>query len=457
MTPRTRALARAALEISAGALLLMLPALANGYPFVFPDTGTYVRHVLERLAVADRPPYYSILILPLHATVSLWPIAFAQAWAAAGSIRVAGRLIGPELRGLRYLAVIAALAALTSLPWHAGQIVPDVLSGLLPLWVFSLTYGWERLDRVQRALWLAVIAGAGATHQSHLPLLVALFAAAAGVRLAQGYGARDAGRIAALGAGAAALVAVAFGVYGLALVGRVTLSPHGSVFLLARWLADGPALEYLAETCPASSNPFCAERERLDGDVDRFLWKEDGAVQRLTAEIGAERTRSAAAEIVSGTLATRPGGVARAAAENTLRQLTRFGTLDTKCPPGCGPDTSLGIAVRRYFPREYERMRQSRQLRGAWPIDAIRRVHGAVVVLSALLAAFTVARALRRRDSLLVGFAALALATLLANAFVTGALSGPFDRYQSRVIWLVPLTALFGLARELTHSRAASP
>jgi hypothetical protein len=46
------------------------------------------------------------------------------------------------------------------------------------------------------------------------------------------------------------------------------------------------------------------------------------------------------------------------------------------------------------------------------------------------------------------------LAALLLNAFVCGALSGPYARYQARIVWLVPLLAL-GLVLRVRKSRAA--
>ena len=41
----------------------------------------------------------------------------------------------------------------------------------------------------------------------------------------------------------------------------------------------------------------------------------------------------------------------------------------------------------------------------------------------------------------LAGLAAVIFFTIIANAFVTGVLSEVDDRYQSRVIWLLPLLA----------------
>ena len=450
-------LARTALEIFVGGVILLIPALLNGYPFVYPDTGTYILQAVERVGAPDRPPYYSLLILPLHLTVSLWPVALAQCCTVAGSIRLSAWVVGAELSGPPYLCAVAAITALSSLPWHASQIVPDVFTSLIALWIFALVYAWERLSRPQRALLAFATAGATATHQSHLPLAAAIFAAAAGVRLLQGFGPRDAGRVVVVGALVVGLAAAALLTYSVALVGRFTLSPQGSVFLLARMVADGSAVEYLAETCPGSGNPFCGELDRIDGDHSDFLWNADAPVARLNVRIGPEATRRAAAEVVSGVLATRPREVARATAMNILRTLVSFGALDTLCPPGCIVGSTVDVTIKKYFPREYPHMRGSLQMRGVWPIHAIRVVHAGALLLSALAGGFALARAWRRGDSPFLGLGALVLTTLLANAVVAGALVGPYDRFQSRVIWLVPLTAILGVASLGVRQRPRAP
>jgi hypothetical protein len=43
--------------------------------------------------------------------------------------------------------------------------------------------------------------------------------------------------------------------------------------------------------------------------------------------------------------------------------------------------------------------------------------------------------------SRLLGLAAVVVFVVFANAFVTGVLSGVYERYQGRVVWLVPLLA----------------
>jgi cyanate permease len=59
--------------------------------------------------------------------------------------------------------------------------------------------------------------------------------------------------------------------------------------------------------------------------------------------------------------------------------------------------------------------------------------------------------ALRRRDPM-AGFLVAVLTALLAGAAITGGLSTPHDRYQSRLMWLPPCIGILAIARR--RSRA---
>ena len=50
-----------------------------------------------------------------------------------------------------------------------------------------------------------------------------------------------------------------------------------------------------------------------------------------------------------------------------------------------------------------------------------------------------------RRQAAVGGLYAAVIAALCANAFVAGALSGVYDRYQSRFIWLAPFALMLML------------
>jgi len=46
---------------------------------------------------------------------------------------------------------------------------------------------------------------------------------------------------------------------------------------------------------------------------------------------------------------------------------------------------------------------------------------------------------------------------IIANAFVTGVFANVEDRYQSRVIWLLPLLAMLFALEWLDHRRSMQP
>src|SRR5476651_540210 len=59
-------------------LCLIWPALWNGYPIVFADTGTYLSQAMHGYLGWDRPAFYSLLIYPLHLGLTTWPVIVMQ-------------------------------------------------------------------------------------------------------------------------------------------------------------------------------------------------------------------------------------------------------------------------------------------------------------------------------------------------------------------------------------------
>jgi hypothetical protein len=72
-------------------------------------------------------------------------------------------------------------------------------------------------------------------------------------------------------------------------------------------------------------------------------------------------------------------------------------------------------------------------------------LHRAVALISVAICCVLVPVALHRRHRV-AGFLVLVLLALPINALITGGLSGPHDRYQSRVMWLPPLLAALAIA-----------
>jgi hypothetical protein len=501
--------------VPAAAALLLWPALWNGYPIVFADTGTYLSQAIHRYAGWDRPVFYSLFMLPLHATVTVWPVVAAQALLTAAALRFACRIVAPSLSGRAFVILAAGLAAFTSLPWLVSELMPDLFTPLTVLAIALLASG--RLSRPESWVLLPLTAFMISTQQSSVPLALALGAAGAAGRFLRsrnrhgqhvtlsvmagsgpigvstrwgeeeclsrpsssaltrgsvpapeaarilGSHARDGrcprmagrwpelagkwpGTISALVSPALALLALCS--VNLAAHGRFAMSPYGNIFLLARVIYDGPGLDALRRDCPASGWRLCPYRDQLPPTSDGFLWTPDSPLNRAG---GPKVVSAEASAIIAAGIRAEPAKQALAAANNMIEQLRRFESGDglTPWPAQVTP------WIERDFPaEEAARYAAARQQRGAlqipeWLVAANRAVSLAGVAACLMLLPVAI-----RRRSVSAGMLAIVLLALPVGAAITGALSGPHDRYQARIMWLPAFAAALSLISLRTTARA---
>ncbi len=422
--------------VAGGALLLAWPAFLNGYPLLFSDTGAFLHQTLGPLMIWDKPWVYGPLIHLFHWRWSLWLPLLAQCLALSHLLWLAQRAVANRATPARHAGLVAGVALLTAAPWSAALLMPDILAPVAVLSLFLLAFARDVLGPREAAWVYALAALAIAAHLSHLPVAAALVALA--VVLARR--ARPALRAAAPLA-AAVLVLLYTNSVGH---GRASLSPHGGTFLLARLVANGSAARTVAARCPGSGWYLCAWAGRLPADSDEFLWRPDSPVNRDAGGaprfLGGALLSAEAGEIVAETLRRKPGRVAADALRDAAVQLVAVAVGDTL------PREALGATLRERiaggFPaREVAAFDGSAQARGLLPGRAapFLATHAPVLVLGAGLLAWCLRREWRAPRRLRFGLCVLA--GVAANAFATGALSGPHDRYGARVAWLVPFAA----------------
>ncbi|RAI60044.1 hypothetical protein DOO78_06380 [Roseicella frigidaeris] len=343
-----------------------------------------------------------------------------------------------------HLLLCAGLAAATAAPWFAAFLMPDWLAPALVLALFLLGFAADRLGRGERLALGLLATQAAAAHLSHLPLAAALILLMLAVRRAW----RPALACALPLLAALALLLAT----NLAVHGRFGISPYGAVFALARLVADGPAARTIAARCPEAGWHLCRWAGRLPGDADVVLWAPDGPVSPPRSD-GPERfgpiaLAPEAGVILRETLRREPLGVLRAAARNTLRQLGLARVGDT-----LGPENLAGTVGRElalgFPPAEAARFAASLQARGVLRQASapVLLLHPAALLLGAAGALLAWGWAARAGDGRRLGLVLCVLVGITANAAATGALSGPHDRYQARIAWLLPLAALLAWPR----------
>ena len=327
---------------------------------------------------------------------------------------------------------VALLASCTALPWIAGQLMADIFT---PILVLSLWLVVEdvALPRATRIGLLALIALCVTVHLTHLPLGLALLAAAwlwlrmRGVRQLQR-------RI--LAPAVALLVGLAaIGGWNTARAGHFTLASGSDTFVLGHLVDTGIASRMLDAHCPERDYMLCPYRARLPMSTDELLWvdKLDIAPWEHPAAVSGEVSR-----LLRDSLREVPLLHARVALVSTLRVLGRFATGE-----GLDSDASDVIAARmaKVAPADVSAFLSSRQQRDAIDVSKLRFLHTPIgwALIACALLSLTRLFQLKDADSAELRFLGFVALAWLLNAVLSANLSGIYDRYESRLLWLFGL------------------
>src|SRR5581483_8490703 len=128
--------------IGAAAIPVMLlgPALWNGYPLLQSDTGGYLARWYEGYLVPSRSTVFG-LYLHFGEASGFWINIAIQALATLWLLQLTLRVFG-LLRPMRLLAVSVVLILTTALPWLVSMLLTDIFAGLSVLSLFILVvYG----------------------------------------------------------------------------------------------------------------------------------------------------------------------------------------------------------------------------------------------------------------------------------------------------------------------------
>jgi hypothetical protein len=447
-----------AAAVFAGALMMAWPALYNRYPLLYPDSMTYIadgRLVGRALFLHKLSDYYgfrsfiySLGILPFHWDITLWPVVAFQALITAFVIWLVVRSTLPAQTVMWYLAICALLSLLTSASWFASEIMPDILGPLLYLCIFLLVYARDTLSRFER--WAVIlIAWWGVTsHATHFLLAAGLciFLALLWVlrRKLTHISLRAIGEVTIIVLLAAA-AQVALHSY---LYGRPSLNGDRPPFLIARVISDGPGRWYLEKHCDEVKFAVCDYVHELPEESDEFFWG-DNAIWQTASEDSQKRMQQEEIPFVLAVFRAYPRAQISKSIGNFWEQLTTFGfELDANAWMLKEFDDALPRGKAGYL--------QSRQARDAIPFDFLIVVQYCAVIASLAVIALFIPYMWRNRSARLLGLGMLIVITVLANAFVTGAMSTVEDRYQSRVVWLLPLFAAIMMTDWLSRKRKVS-
>lgn len=440
---RTRTLSRlwnarlAAAEGEALALvllapLLLLPAIWNRFPIIYYDTGAYLFEGLTGRFIPERAAVYSLFLRYAGATTSLWIIAVLQAALSAFLITQCARAVAPKISWRTLLLIALALAIGTSLPWYTGEIEPDCFTALVALSMFLLAFRARALGLWRGVAVAAIAAFSIAVHPSHFVLAGFLFVALVALRFTAF---KPRLVVPAILCMSGLALAVGGNFY---FTRQIFISRAGAPFVFARMLQDGIVMRLLDETCPQSGYRFCAYKDALPPRADAYLWTPHSPFFALGHFQG---TAAESARIVRDAIVRYPLMQLRTAAADSVAQFVRFGT-------GEGMESQqwvLAPVFAHLIPRQSPAYLAARQQHGEFHFGLIRKFQNAIGFLALIGLGGLLVWTIRRRDFAAAALPAFVLLALASNAIICGVLSGPHDRYQSRLMWLAPFAVMLSL------------
>jgi len=465
--------------VSVSLLLICLwPALYNGQPLFYADTSTYIRgadagfsrlthrvtvwssqdtspedaraeaiasrrrkslnSVADKAVFAGRSIYYGGLLYLADMTGRLWPAGLVQAAAVLLAIALTLRTLS-SFTWPRFFFISLVLATLTPVAFFASYLMPDIFAAVTILACASLltlrasTPLWETIT------WVVLLSAALLFHDSHIviALVLLVFAVLWTVLSRRPIPWTGVSGIAvALALAFAGEALFSFGVSKL-----VGAPPVRIPFLMARMIADGPGYRYLVRNCPGSQLTVCQFLNRLpQATSEDFLWSTEPD-KGVFAVADAWTRRKLADEqfrFVRATVAFDPFGELAAVVHDTWSQFCQFdmGEFNFTAPQR--------VFLAAHIPEPYlGQMKTTRAWKETMPTRALSRTMVFLTVLSTACLIASIARRKRlgySRRSII--FAAAVVTGVITNAAVCGAMSVPLNRYQARVVWLLPLTAI---------------
>jgi hypothetical protein len=422
-------------------LMLLAPALWNGYPLLQSDTGGYLARWYEGYLVPSRSTVFGLYLHYGEASY-FWLNLASQALATMWILQLTLRVFGLA-KPWQLFSLCLVLSLTTALPWLASMLLTDIFAGLSVLSLFVLVVYGDKVSRIEKAALFMLTAFAAASHSATMAVLLGLCIVGWMVRpflrekiattsLAQG--------TLTIAAGAIMLLSANF-----ALSGQVAWTPGGSAIAFGRMLQDGIVTRYLRDHCPQQNFKLCPYRDELPETADDFLWSRESVFNKLGRFPGMGDEMG---YIAMHALAEYPLWQAEAALIATSDQMLEVATGENTDPPTTVH--TYGI-IRRYLPEQLKLMNAARQQTGFITFGPINLIHVPVALIStALVLAMLIAAVFRRRTDGVTLLMATVFLALLGNAVICGVISGPHDRYGSRLVWITTCTLMIAAIKRFS-------
>jgi hypothetical protein len=262
-------------------LLMLFPAIWNGFPLVYSDTGTYIASGFQSFVPHDRPLAYGFILRHTSLSESLWFTVAAQALFTALLLWAYYKLFLQQApKPKTFLILGIALAIFSTLPWYSSFLMADAFTGQSFLLFLFLCFGlnqnpWRNLGLVL-LYWLLT-----ATHLTHANTHLFVWAV---LLLLMTY--KPIRKVISFKRWAAVGLIVLLNYLFLPsfhwLAGNYFGYPQKSYYYLSsRFSENGSMKVVLDQHCPDKNWKLCAYKDSLPNNGSDFLWTDKSPLNKL--------------------------------------------------------------------------------------------------------------------------------------------------------------------------------
>jgi hypothetical protein len=430
-----------------GGIALCWIAFKNRYPIVYPDTGTYLYSGWDKYVPTDRPIGYGLFVKATSLRESLWFTILFQGIMTSYAIWLFIRSFVSRIaiRKFVFVTSVGLLCFATGLPIKTGIIVPDIFTPVGLLFAAVLLLRTQEISRLHIVIAVVGVVTACCVHHSNVYILILLlvFTALMKWRKRASFNLVAWRRIIFC----AALIPVWWltaGLINYTYSDKFFVSRNGDIFLAGHFIHDGTMRKFLCSEC--EKNPhyiMCEYKDSLAG-LD-FLW--DYNRSPLYKYGGWDNSKGVFGVICKDIITTPkmwPWLVHRALGQSA-EQFFSFQLNGWFESPRCDEWSPATTGVKKFYANEFNQYGYTEQYGSALLYEDQNRRQNWLLFFSVaaiILFLFGYKKEFPRIVQLII----FMLFAMYCNALICGAISIINPRYQSRVVWLLPLLAIVVLA-----------
>jgi hypothetical protein len=450
MSLRAKIFSQKPFSVITGGLILCFCAFFNHYPLLYSDTGAFITCGAEDVFNSARV-YYGLFIRHISMRETLFLVVFAQSLLVSWLIHTLVEQFGALSNRLIWTQFIIILLTLcTGVSFHVNQIMADIFTAISALCLILILFG-KNLPKASLVFTCILFYYSNICHQTH-PGIMLLTLAMAGFFL---FIRRRS--IVSFFNWKRYFLAIVLAIsswltlptFNLIYLHKFIYSENTFMYRMSGLIEMGILQLYLDEHCNEKNYSLCQFNRDTKGNIYNFLWDVNSPAN---LNGGWQAHKEEYSQLMAD-MFSQPKYVKlfiRKSIEATFQQFFSFESGETA---SFGQGSAPYGACDWHFHEDMRGFVNSKQNLKQLDFSSLNQRQLIFVFLSLfLLLGFIISNVTGEVNGTFRLIIITLFVLLFVNAFMCSAFSIVADRFQSRVVWLVPLFALIIISNKFNDS-----